>query len=101
MQPEIINKLHAALYSVSPLASDRERIISEMGEVIWLETLEKVLLSLPEDKRAQVVAFLNDDDLDGAVAIMEESDVDVDAIITEVATSVMDDVVGEEKGEGE
>ena len=95
MQEEIINKLHAALYSVSPLASDRERIIGDMGEVIWLESLEKVLLSMEEDKRKAAIEFLNNDDLNSAVALMEESNVDVDAIINEVAASVLDDVTKE------
>lgn len=95
MQEEIINKLHAALYSVSPLASDRERIIGEMGEVIWLESLEKVLLSMEESKRKAAVEFLNNDDLNSAVALMEESNVDVDAIINEVAISVLDEVTAE------
>ena len=93
MQQEIINKLHTALYSISPLATDRERLIADMGEVIWLESLQKVLLSLPDDARITVVNSLNNDDLDGAIEILETNKIDVDAIITEVATKVMNDVV--------
>ena len=93
MTEEILNKLHAALYHVSPLASDRERIIEQIGETVWMESLEKVLMALPEDKRATVVTLLGQDDLDGAVAIMEESNVDLDAIVTEVSTSVMNEVL--------
>ena len=93
MQQEIINKLHTALYSISPLATDRERLIADMGEVIWLESLQKVLLSLPDDARTTVVNSLNNDDLDGAIEILETNKIDVDAIITEVATKVMNDVV--------
>ena len=97
MNEEILNKLHAALYSVSPLASDRDRIIEKMGETIWFESLEKMLLALPEDKRAQVIEALNNDDLDTGLAIMQASDVDVEAIIQEVSTSVMDEVVAAAK----
>ena len=93
MQQEIINKLHTALYSISPLATDRDRLIADMGEVIWLESLQKVLLSLPDDARTTVVNSLNNDDLDGAIEILETNKIDVDAIITEVATKVMNDVV--------
>lgn len=93
MQEEILNKLHTALYPLTPLASERERIIGEMGEVIWLESLERMLTSLPDDTRAHVIQLLNEDNLDAAVAVMESFDVDIDAILTEVATSVMDDVL--------
>jgi hypothetical protein len=95
MPEEVLNKLHAALYTISPLASDRERIISRMGEIIWLETLEQVLSLLPEDVCANVVALLNEDKVDEAVAIMEATDIDVEAILTATAVSVMDDVTGE------
>ena len=94
MTEEILNKLHTALYSLTPLASERERIISEMGEVIWLESLERILIMLPEDTRVRVIELLNEEDLDAAVAVVESTDVDIDAILTEVATSVMDDVLG-------
>lgn len=92
MQEEIINKLHTALYPISPLTSDREQIIEQMGETIWLESLEKILEALPEGIRNQVVECLNTDNLDGAIDLLMETDVDVDAIITQVATSVMDEV---------
>lgn len=94
MPEEILNKLHTALYSVSPLASDRERIITEMGETIWLETLERILSSLPEDKRNEIVGFLNADETDRAMDAIDGSGVDVVAVLTEVATSVMDEVAG-------
>jgi hypothetical protein len=93
MNEEIINKLHTALYPISPLASDRERIIQEMGETIWLGSLEKLLLALDESKRAEVVALLNADELDKAVEIFEASDIDVEAIITGVSLSVMEEVM--------
>ena len=93
MQQEIINKLHTALYRISPLVTDRERLIADMGEVIWLESLEKILLALPDDERSSVVNSLNNNDLDSAIEALEKNNVDVDAIITEVATKVMDEVV--------
>ncbi len=93
MNQEIIDKLHTALYAVTPLAADRERIIAEMGETIWLESLEKILLALPEEARKEVVALLNDDDLDKAVEMFMAHDVDIDAILREVSTSVMDEVM--------
>ncbi len=93
MNEEILNKLHTALYPISPLASDREKIIEQMGETIWLESLEKLLLALPEDKRAGVIEALNNDDLDKGVEIMEVEGVDVEAIISDVSVSVMEDVM--------
>jgi hypothetical protein len=93
MNEEILNKLHTALYPISPLASDREKIIEQMGETIWLESLEKLLLALPEDKRAGVIEALNNDDLDKGVEIMEAEGVDVEAIISDVSVSVMEDVM--------
>ncbi len=39
MNQEIIDKLHTALYAVAPIAEDRERLIGEMGETIWVESL--------------------------------------------------------------
>jgi len=93
MNPEILDKLHTALYPVAPLLSDRELLISKMGETIWLESLEKVLLSVPEDKRAQVISYINEDKLEEAFTLTEEAHIDVDAIVQEVATSVLDDVV--------
>lgn len=93
MPEEILNKLHTVLYSVSPLASDREQLIEQIGETVWLESLEKILASLPEDKKNEVVALLNANELDKAVELMESTDIDIDAIMTEVATNVMDDVL--------
>ncbi len=93
MNEEILNKLHAALFHISPLASDRDQVIAEMGETIWVESLEKALTALPEDKRASVVQLLGEDNLEAAVAMMEESDVDIDAIVTETSTSVMNEVL--------
>lgn len=89
----IVNKLHAALYSVSPLAEDREQIISEMGGTIWLETLEKIIDLLPDDKRPEVVALLNSDELDKAVAVIETTNIDIEAILKEVSTDVLNSVV--------
>ena len=93
MNEEILNKLHTALYPISPLASDREKIIEQMGETIWLGSLEKLLIALPEDKRKEVIELLNQDELDKAVEIFEASNIDVEAIMTEVSTSVMDEVM--------
>lgn len=93
MNEEILNKLHTALYPISPLASDRERIITEMGETIWLQSLEKLLMALQEDKRKEVIELLNDNNLDKAIEIFEASDIDVEAIISEVSTSVMNEVL--------
>ncbi len=95
MNQEIIDKLHTALYTVSPLAEDREKIIAEMGETIWVESLEKMMLALPEEARKEAIASLNADDLEKAVEIFSVHDVGIDAIITEVSTSVMDDVVAQ------
>lgn len=97
MNEEILNKLHTALYPISPLASDREKLITEMGETIWLESLEKLLMALPEDKRKEVVALLNEDKLDEAVAIFDANNIDVEAIMTAVSVSVMDDVIASVK----
>ena len=93
MNQEIIDKLHTALYSVAPLAADRDRLIESMGETIWMESLEKVLMATPEDKRAQVVALLNVNKLDEAVAILEGCDIDIDSIISETAQSVLQEVI--------
>lgn len=92
MQEEILNKLHTALYHISPLASDRDRIIVGMGEVIWLQSLEKILDALNEEKRSQVVAYLNDEDLDNALRVIEEGGVDSLKIMTDVATELLDEV---------
>ena len=97
MNEEIINKLHTALYPISPLASDRDKIIEEMGETIWLGSLEKMLLALDEGNRAEVVALLNANELDKAVEIFEASDVDVEAIVAGVSISVMEEVMASVK----
>lgn len=93
MPEDIVAKLHTALYHISPLASDRERIIEQMGETIWLETLEKVLTSLEEGKRTEAVEALNNSDIAKAVAIFEASNIDLDTVIAEVSTSVMNEVL--------
>lgn len=93
MNQEIVDKLHAALYAVSSVAEDRERIIAEMGETIWLESLEKMLNALPEETQEEVIALLNAGDLDKAVEIFDIHNIDTDAIITEVSTSVMNEVM--------
>lgn len=98
MNKEILDKLHTALYAVSPLASDRDRIIEAMGETIWLETLEKALAVLNEEARGHVVELLNDGKLDEAVEVMVTHDVDIDSIITQVSTSVLEDVLLAAKG---
>ncbi len=93
MNQEIIDKLHTALFAISPLAEDREQIIAKMGETIWVESLEKMLLALPEESRAEVITLLNANDLDKAVEIISAHDIDIDVILQEVATSVMDEVM--------
>ena len=95
MNQEILDKLHAALFAVSPLAEDRERIIAEMGETIWVESLEKMMLALPEEARKEAITALNADDLDRAVEIFATHDVDMNVIMTEVSTSVMDEVMAQ------
>ena len=97
MNQEILNKLHAVLYAVTPLALERERIIADMGEVIWLESLETILLALNEDKRKEVVELLNKEDIEKAIEIFEENDVDIEAIMTEVSISIMDEVMAAAK----
>jgi DNA polymerase III gamma/tau subunit len=95
MNQEIINKLHTALLPISPLESDREQIIAKMGETIWLESLEKMLLALPEAPRSEVITLLNNDNFDQAVEMISLYKVDVDAIVQEVAESVMDAVIAQ------
>ena len=95
MNQEILDKLHTALFAISPLVEDRDRIIEEMGETIWVESLEKMLLALPEDARKESVLHLNNNDLDKAVEIFDTHNIDIDAIIAEVSTGVMDDVMKE------
>ena len=95
MNQEIINKLHTALLPISPLESDREQIIAKMGETIWLESLEKMLLALPDAPRNEVISLLNTDDFDKAVEVLSLHDIDVDAIVKEVAESVMDAVTAQ------
>jgi hypothetical protein len=93
MNQEIIDKLHTALYQVSPLTEDRERLIAEMGEVIWIESLEKIISALPELAQKEVATCIENQDLDRVVEICLENDIDLDAIVGEVSTSVMDDVL--------
>lgn len=95
MNQEILDKLHTALFEVSPLAEDREKIIAEMGETIWVVSLEKMILALPEDARKEAIASLNANDLDKAVEIFALHDVDMNAIMTEVSTSVIDEVMAQ------
>ena len=97
MQQEILNKLHTALYPLSPLASDRERIIETMGETIWLESLDKTLDALTEEERTQAVALLNDGELDKAIDVVTASSVDLNAIIREVSESVLNEVLSKVK----
>ncbi len=93
MNEEILNKLHTALYHISPLASDRDRIISEMGDVIWLESLEKMILVLPEEVRTEVVAYINEEDVNKAIEIFEKNNIDVETVLTEVSEKVLKDVM--------
>ena len=97
MNQEILNKLHAVLYAVTPLALEREQIIADMGETIWLESLEKMLLALNEETRKEVVELLNKEDIERAIEIFEENEVDIEAIMTEVSTSVMEEVMAAAK----
>lgn len=96
MQEEILNKLHTALYHVSPLTADRERIIEQTGEVIWLETLEKMLTLVGEEERARAVSCINDNKMEEAMEIFEEANVDIEKIMVEVSVDVMKEVTGEE-----
>lgn len=93
MNQEILDKLHAALYTISPLADERERIIAEMGEIIWLSSLERVLSSLDEESRTAVVGYLNDDKLEEAVSLCETKDINVEVIIEEEAKKVLQEVL--------
>lgn len=93
MNQEILNKLHAVLYKVSPLVSDRERIIEEMGDTIWLESLEKMIVELPEDKRNEVVELLNSEEVKKALEIIEASNIDVEGILAEVSVNIMEEVI--------
>jgi len=93
MNQEIIDRLHTALYAISPITEDRERIIAEMGETIWLESLEKMLDALPEDVQKEVIVLLNAGNLDKAVEIFDTHNIDTDTILSEVSTSVMNDIM--------
>ena len=93
MIPEtIINQLHTVLYPIAPILPDRERLIGEIGETIWLEALEKVLLALDEPTRAKAVELLNNDELDEATLLFVESNIDVESILRTTAENVLDDV---------
>jgi hypothetical protein len=96
MNQEILAKLHTALATITPLATDREKIIEDMGQTVWIEALEKMLMALPEDVRGQAVTALNENDIDKAVELFESHNVDVDVILQEVAQSVLDDVTSVE-----
>ncbi|MBP6948663.1 MAG: hypothetical protein KBC41_02165 [Candidatus Pacebacteria bacterium] len=93
MNEEILNKLHTALYHISPLASDRDRIILEMGDVIWLESLEKMIPVLPEEVRIEVVAYINEEDVNKAIEIFEKNNIDIETVLTEVSEKVLKDVM--------
>ena len=93
MNQEIIDRLHTVLYAISPISEDRERIIAEMGETIWLESLEKMLNALPEVAQKEVISLLNAGDLDKAEELFETNNIDSDAILSEVSASVMDEVM--------
>jgi hypothetical protein len=88
MNEDIIAKLHTALYHISPLASERERIIVKLGEVIWLETLEEVLLALPESKREVVIQAINNNDMATAVSVCEDEQIPIESILEKVADRV-------------
>ena len=69
----------------SELSAD-ERFQQELADLC-----EKFALS--EDTRIEVVNMLNADDIDGAVGVFEANNVDIDAIITKVSASVLDEAL--------
>jgi hypothetical protein len=89
---ELRNKLHTVLYVLAPLASDRERIISQTGETVWLESLEKILMSLSKEDREKTVNHLNSKKLNKAEEIFKEK-IDVYTTLEDVSMDVMDSVV--------
>ncbi len=93
MHEEIQNKLHAILSKRFEKEEDREEIIIAMGEAIWSESLVKVLEVFPEEKRAEVVSLLNQGNIEAVVASMDEQNIDIDTILSETATSVMNEVM--------
>jgi len=95
MQQDLLIKLHTALYGVSPLTSDRDRIMEDIGETIMLGALEQILDSMQEESRVGVVALLNENKLQGALLMCKTQGVDVDAVIRDVATHVMDEVMNQ------
>jgi len=68
-----------------------------MGETIWLESFEKMLGALPEDKRKEAIDALNAEDVNRAIEIFEEADINIEAILSEVAGDVMDAVMATTK----
>jgi hypothetical protein len=101
MYQELLNKLHVALYAYIPLAEDREQLIGEIGETIWLESLDTILDALPKDIQDEAVTLLNSGEIDKAVELFEESNIDIDKVIETVSGNVMDDLLKgmEEKAE--
>jgi hypothetical protein len=97
MDQEIINKLHTALYTVSPLASERERIIDEIGDTVWLETIEQILVRLPEDKRTKAIALLNEDEVEKVLEIAEGEAIDITPILEDISKKVLDEVLASAK----
>jgi hypothetical protein len=93
MYQELLEKLHTALYASIPLAEDREQLIAEIGETIWLESLDMMLDALPKQDQEEAVTHLNSGNLDTVIEIFERNNIDVDAIITSVSNSVMDEVM--------
>lgn len=89
---ELRNKLHTALYTLAPLASDRERVIGQLGETVWLESLEKILMSLSYEDREKTVNHFNAKKLDKAEEIFKEK-IDVYTILEDISIDVMDSVV--------
>ena len=93
MNQEIINKLHAVLYTVSPLASERARMIEEIGDTVWLETIEQILVSLPEDRRAEAIALLNEDEVEKVLEIAEREAIDITPILEDISKNILNEVL--------
>lgn len=94
MNEDILNKLHNVLSKDFPDQESREEIITAMGEVIWTESLQKVLEVLSEEKRGEVVSLLNEGKLEEVVAIFDEENIDIDSILEERSQSVLREVLG-------
>jgi 3-methyladenine DNA glycosylase/8-oxoguanine DNA glycosylase len=95
MPEKLEEKIHAALYKISPLASDREIIIEEIGKTVWVETLDKALETLEEPSRSEVVVLIKEGSIDKAIDRIVDADVDLEAIIKEVSGSVMDELLAD------